>query len=55
VPENLNLAIVDEVITVSNEDAISTAQRLAREKASLRGIPLGQCLGRAASGGSSGE
>jgi cysteine synthase A len=41
VPENLNLAIVDEVLTVSNEDAIATAQRLAREEGILAGISTG--------------
>jgi len=29
VPRNLNLQIVDDVITVSNEDALATARRLA--------------------------
>src|SRR6185369_11642216 len=41
VPKNLNLAIVDEVITVTNEDAISTAQRLAKEEGILAGISTG--------------
>jgi cysteine synthase A len=41
VPDNLNLAIVDEVITVTNEDAIATAQRLAREEGILAGISTG--------------
>jgi cysteine synthase A len=41
VPENLNLSIVDEVITVTNEDAIATAQRLAREEGILAGISTG--------------
>ena len=41
VPKNLNLAIVDEVITVSNEDAIATAQRLAKEEGILAGISTG--------------
>ncbi|HET6407138.1 MAG TPA: cysteine synthase A [Chthoniobacteraceae bacterium] len=41
VPDNLNLEIVDEVITVPNEDAISTAQRLAREEGILAGISTG--------------
>ena len=31
VPKNLNLQIVDDVITVSNEDAIAIARRLAAE------------------------
>ncbi len=41
VPKNLNVAILDEVITVSNEDAIHTAQRLAREEGLLVGISTG--------------
>lgn len=41
VPKNLNLQIVDEVITVSNEDAIHTAQRLASEEGLLVGISTG--------------
>src|SRR5512143_3739701 len=38
VPRNLNLQILDEVITVTNEEAISTARRLAREEGILAGI-----------------
>ncbi|MDD5261573.1 MAG: cysteine synthase A [Methylacidiphilales bacterium] len=41
VPKNLNLDVVDSVITVSNEDAISTAQRLAKEEGLLVGISTG--------------
>jgi len=41
VPKNLNVAILDEVITVSNEDAIATAQRLAKEEGILAGISTG--------------
>ena len=41
VPKNLNLQIVDEVITVSNEDAIATARRLALEEGILAGISTG--------------
>jgi cysteine synthase A len=41
VPKNLNLEIVDEVITVTNEDAIATAQRLAKEEGILAGISTG--------------
>lgn len=41
VPKNLNVSILDDVITVSNEDAISTAQRLAREEGLLVGISTG--------------
>lgn len=41
VPKNLNLQIVDDVITVSNEDAIATARRLALEEGLLVGISTG--------------
>jgi len=39
--EELNLQIVDDVITVSNEDAIATARRLALEEGILAGISTG--------------
>jgi cysteine synthase A len=41
VPKNLNLEIIDSVITVSNEDAIATARRLAKEEGILAGISTG--------------
>lgn len=41
VPNNLNLNIVDDVVTVSNEDAIATARRLAIEEGILVGISTG--------------
>jgi len=41
VPKNLNLDIIDEVITVTNEDAIRTAQLLAKEEGILAGISTG--------------
>lgn len=41
VPKNLNLQIVDDVITVSNEDAIITARQLATEEGILAGISTG--------------
>jgi len=41
VPKNLNLQILDDVITVSNEDAINTARRLATEEGILAGISTG--------------
>lgn len=41
VPGNLNLKIVDEVVQVSNEDAIHTARRLALEEGILAGISTG--------------
>ncbi len=41
VPEVLDTEIYDEVIRVSNEDAIATARRLAREEAIFAGISSG--------------
>lgn len=41
VPKNLNLDIIDDVVTVSNEDAIATARRLALEEGILVGISTG--------------
>jgi cysteine synthase len=41
VPNNLHLKIVDEVITVSNEDALNMARRLAKEEGILAGISSG--------------
>ncbi len=41
VPRNLNIDILDEVIKVSNEDAIATAQQLASSEGILAGISTG--------------
>jgi len=41
VPKNLNIALLDGVIKVTNEDAITTAQRLALEEGLLVGISTG--------------
>jgi cysteine synthase A len=43
-PDTLDLSIVDQVETVSNEDAIETAQRLAREEGILSGISSGAAV-----------
>jgi cysteine synthase A len=41
VPENLDTSLIDEVVTISNEDALETARRLAREEGILAGISSG--------------
>ena len=41
VPQVLNTKIIDEIIQVSNEDAASTAKRLAKEEGILAGISSG--------------
>ncbi|MGA1996094.1 MAG: cysteine synthase A [Bryobacteraceae bacterium] len=41
IPETLDLSIVDRVETISNEEAIETARRLAREEGILSGISSG--------------
>lgn len=41
VPDNLHLDIVDDVVTVSNEDALAMARRLAKEEGLLVGISTG--------------
>ena len=41
VPEVLNLALIDEIISVTDEDAAVMAQRLAREEGILAGISSG--------------
>jgi cysteine synthase len=41
VPSNLHLDVIDEVITVSNEDSILMARRLAKEEGILAGISSG--------------
>jgi cysteine synthase A len=44
IPKNLNLEIVDEVIKVTNEDAIEWSRRCAREEGILVGISSGAAL-----------
>lgn len=41
VPKNLNLDVIDDVVKVTNEDAINTARRLALEEGILAGISTG--------------
>jgi len=41
IPANLDMEIFDEIVTVTNEDAIATARRLAREEAIFGGISSG--------------
>ncbi len=40
-PDNLNLGLVDEIITITNEEAIATTRRLVREEGFLAGISTG--------------
>lgn len=44
IPEVLNTGIIDEIIQVSNEDAIETSARLAREEGILCGISSGAAV-----------
>ncbi len=44
VPEVLNTGILDEIITVKNEDAFAAARRLAAEEGMLSGISSGAAL-----------
>jgi cysteine synthase A len=44
IPKNLNTAIYDEIVRVTNEDAIATARRAAREEGMLIGISGGANL-----------
>ena len=44
IPETLDLSVVDRVETVSNEESIETARRLAREEGILSGISSGAAV-----------
>jgi cysteine synthase len=44
VPSVLNKALLDEIITVTNDDAMNTARRLASEEGILAGISSGAAL-----------
>ena len=48
IPDTLDLSVVDRVETVSNEEAIETARRLAREEGILSGISSGAAAAVAA-------
>jgi cysteine synthase A len=44
IPEVLNKKIIDEIVTVKNEDAFSTSRRLVREEGIFAGISSGAAL-----------
>jgi cysteine synthase A len=41
VPDNLDTSLVDEIVTVANDEAFATARRMAREEGILAGISSG--------------
>jgi cysteine synthase A len=47
VPEILDTALIDEVVTVTNDEAFTTARRLAREEGILCGISSGAAVSAA--------
>jgi cysteine synthase A len=48
IPDTLDLSVVDQVETVSNDEAVETARRLAREEGILSGISSGAAAAVAA-------
>ena len=44
IPKNLNTEIYDEVVAVTNEDAMNTARRLAKEEGIFAGISSGAAV-----------
>jgi len=44
VPDNLNREIIDEIVTVENEEAFETSRALAREEGLLVGISSGAAV-----------
>jgi cysteine synthase len=55
VPEVLNRDVIDEIVTVDDEDAIETARRCAAREGVLAGISAGAALWAAIEVGSRGE
>ena len=51
IPPVLDLDLVDEIITVDNEDALNLARRLAKEEGLLVGISSGAAVAAALRGG----
>ncbi|MFA6279763.1 MAG: cysteine synthase A [Bdellovibrionales bacterium] len=47
IPANLDLALVDEIVSVSDEEAIQTAQKLAQKEGILAGISSGAAVAAA--------
>jgi cysteine synthase A len=47
VPEILDTTLIDEVLTVTNDDAFATARRLAKEDGILCGISSGAAVAAA--------
>ncbi|MEO1669516.1 MAG: cysteine synthase A [Cyanobacteria bacterium J06631_2] len=47
IPEVLNVDVIDEIVTVTNEEAFSYGRRLAREEGILSGISTGAALAAA--------
>ena len=41
IPDNVDVSLIDEAVTVTNDEAFSTARRLAREEGILAGISTG--------------
>ena len=44
VPENFNRAVVDEIVTVTDEDAFAAGRKIARREGLLVGISSGAAL-----------
>ena len=49
VPDNLDTSVIDEAVTVTNDEAFSTARRLARKEGILAGISTGAACAAALS------